>query len=82
MSEIFAITSQLSDIIKRQASVVHEMASLPEGERLRFWHEQFLPLEAREQVLREELLVVGRRMSSTGIPVADLKQILSSRSRR
>ena len=58
------------------------MASLPEGERLRFWHEQFLPLEAREQVLREELLVVGRRMSSTGIPVADLKQILSSRSRR
>jgi hypothetical protein len=82
MSEIFAITSQLSDIIKRQASVVHEMASLPEGERLRFWHEQFLPLEAREQVLREELLVVGRRMSSTGIPLADLKQILSSRSRR
>jgi hypothetical protein len=63
MSEIIAITSQLSDIIKRQTSVVHEMASLPEGERLQFWHEQFLPLEAQEQVLREKLLAVGNRMS-------------------
>jgi len=63
MSEILDITSQLSDVIKRQTSVIHEMTSLPQSERLRFWHEQFVPLEAQEQALRERLLATGRQMS-------------------
>jgi hypothetical protein len=63
MSEILDITSQLSDVIKRQTSVIHEMASLPQGERLRFWHEEFVPLQAQEQALRARLLVAGGQTS-------------------
>jgi len=63
MSEILDITTQLSALIKRQTSVVHEMASLPEGERLRFWHEQFVPLEMQEHALRERLVILGRGLS-------------------
>jgi hypothetical protein len=46
--------------IARQISVVHAMASLPEPERMRFWHEQFIPLAAQEHALREQLQVVGQ----------------------
>ena len=55
---------EINDIMKRQASVVHDMASLPESERVQFWHEHFLPLERREQTLRERLVIVGQRMST------------------
>jgi hypothetical protein len=63
MAEILDITTQISSIIKREASVIHEMTSLRETERLRYWHEQFLPLEAQERALRERLRMVGERMS-------------------
>jgi len=63
MSEILDITTHLSEIIRSEASVIHNMASLPEPERVQFFHEHFLPLEAQEKALRERLLVVGKRMS-------------------
>jgi len=64
MREIIDITGEINDVMKRQASVIHDMASLPESERLRFWHEHFLPLHRREQTLRERLVIVGQRMST------------------
>ena len=60
MSEIIGLVREISEVTKRQISVVHAMASLPEPERMRFWHEQFMPLPAPEHVLREQLQVVGQ----------------------
>ena len=59
MSEIVSLVRQINDITKREISVVHAMASLPEFERARFWHEQFLPLAAQEKMLRNQLRVLG-----------------------
>jgi hypothetical protein len=39
------------------------MALLPKSDRMQFWHEQFLPLEAQEKALRVKLLILGQRMS-------------------
>ena len=60
MSQIIELVRQINDITKREISVVHAMASLPEPERGRFWHEQFMPLAAQEHALREELRAVGQ----------------------
>lgn len=59
MSEIIGLVRAINDITKREISVVHAMASLPEPERAPFWHQQFLPLAAQERALRDQLLVVG-----------------------
>jgi len=37
-----------------QTAVIHAMASLPEPERVKFWHEQFAPFAAEEHALREK----------------------------
>jgi hypothetical protein len=60
MSQIIEIVRQINDITKREISVVHAMSSLPEPERARFWHEQFMPLAAQEHALRQELRIVGQ----------------------
>lgn len=60
MSRIMGLVRQINEITKREISVVHAMASLPEPERARFWHEQFMPLAAEEHALREELQAVGQ----------------------
>jgi len=60
MSEIIRLVREINEVTKRQISVVHAMASLPETERMRFWHEQFMPLAAQEHALREQLQVVGQ----------------------
>jgi len=59
MSEIISLVRQINDLTKREISMVHAMASLPEPERGPFWHQQFLPLAAQEQGLREQLRFVG-----------------------
>jgi hypothetical protein len=59
VSEIIGLIHQINDLTKREISVVHAMASLPEPERMRFWHEQFMPLAAQEHALREQLQAVG-----------------------
>lgn len=64
MREIIELAGEINDVMKRQASVIRDMASLLESERLQFWHEHFLSLERREQTLRERLLIVGQRMST------------------
>ncbi len=48
MSEILDITRALGRVMRLEASVVQSMAQLPEPERMQFWHERFLPLEARK----------------------------------
>jgi len=60
MSEIIGLVREISEVTKRQISVVHAMASLREPERMRFWHEQFMPLSAQKHALREQLQVVGQ----------------------
>ena len=49
MLEIIGLVREINEVTKRQISVVHAMASLPEPERMRFWHEQFMPLAAIAQ---------------------------------
>jgi len=34
--------------MKREASVMQDMRSLPEQEQVQFWHEEFMPLVAQE----------------------------------
>jgi len=60
VSEIIVLVRQINEITKREISVVHAMALLPEAERAGFWHEQFMPLAAQEHALREQLQVVGQ----------------------
>jgi len=42
------------------------MTSLPEPERVKFWHKQFAPLAAEEHALREKLRVVGQGTPAGG----------------
>jgi len=63
MSQIIDLVRQINEITKREISAVHAMASLPEPERARFWHEQFMPLTAEEHTLRQELRIVGQQPS-------------------
>jgi len=65
MSEIIDLVRQINDITKRESSVVHAMAGLPDAERPQFWHEQFLPLAAQEHALREKLMIVGQGRART-----------------
>ena len=63
MSEILDITQSLSKVMRQEASVIQNMGQLPDSERMQFWHEHYLPLEAHEKGLRARLLIVGQRMS-------------------
>jgi hypothetical protein len=60
MSEIIALVQEINSITKREISVVHAMASRPEAERPRFWHEQFMPLAGEGHALREKLVAAGQ----------------------
>ena len=60
MTEIIDLVRQINELTKRQTAVIHAMASLPEPERVKFWHEQFAPLAAEEHALREKLRVAGQ----------------------
>jgi len=62
-SELIAIIHEINDVMKREASVMQDMRSLPEQEQVQFWHEEFMPLVAQEHGLRERLLVVGQKVS-------------------
>jgi hypothetical protein len=63
MSEILDTARALNKVMRQETSVIQNMAQLPEPERMQFWHEHFLPLEAQEKGLRAKLLIVGQRMS-------------------
>ena len=60
MTEIIDLVRQINELTKRQTAVIPAMASLPEPERVKCWHEQFTPLAAEEHGLREKLRVVGQ----------------------
>jgi hypothetical protein len=62
-SEIITLIREINDVMKKQASVIRDMRSLPEQERVQFWHEEFMPLLAQEHALRERLLVAGQKVS-------------------
>ena len=63
MSEILDTTRAVNKVMRQETSVIQNMAELPESERMQFWHEHYLPLEAQEKGLRAKLLIVGQRMS-------------------
>ena len=63
MSEILGISRALSQVMRQETSIIHNMAELPQSERMPFWHEHYLPLEAEEKGLRAKLLIIGQRMS-------------------
>jgi hypothetical protein len=62
-SELIGLVRQINEVTKKEASVIHDMASLPAEEQVQFWHDEFMPLTAREQGLRERLWLVGQRVS-------------------
>jgi len=62
-SEILELVRQVNEVTKKEASVIHDMASLPADEQVQFWHDEFMPLAAQEHALREQLLLVGQRAS-------------------
>ena len=63
MSEILDTARSLNKVMRRETSVIKNIAQLPEPVRMQFWHEHFLPLEAQEKGLRAKLLIVGQRIS-------------------
>jgi hypothetical protein len=62
LAQIIDLVRQINEVTKREVAVARSMASLPEKERVQFWHEQFLPLATKERALREQLAIVGQRM--------------------
>jgi len=62
-SEIIALIREINEVMKKEASVIRDMRLFPEQEQVQFWHEEFTPLLARENALRERLLVVGQKVS-------------------
>lgn len=62
MSEILDITRALSKVMRQETLVIQNMAQLSEPDRMQFWHEHYLPLEAQEKGLRAKLLIVGQQM--------------------
>ena len=62
-SEIIALIREINDVMKKQASVIRDMRSLPQQEQIQFWHEEVMPLLAQEHALGERLLVAGQKVS-------------------
>lgn len=62
-AEVIELVRQVNEVTKKEASVIHDMASLPAQEQVQFWHDEFMPLAEEEHALREQLLVVGQRAS-------------------
>ncbi len=62
-TEIVGLIRQINSVMKKEASVIHDMSSFPEQEQVQFWHEEFMPLLAQEHGLRERLLLEGERVS-------------------
>ncbi len=62
-SELIALIHQINDVMKKEASVIHDMGSIPEQEQVQFWHEEFMPLVAEEHALRERLVIAGQKVS-------------------
>ncbi|HYY72858.1 MAG TPA: hypothetical protein VE778_04635 [Candidatus Bathyarchaeia archaeon] len=60
MSQIIGLVRQINEVTKREGALIHGMASRLEAERVKYWHEQFMPLAAQEHALREELVIVGQ----------------------
>ena len=62
-AEIIELVRQVNEVMKKEASVIHDMASLPEKEQVQFWHDEFMPLTEQEHALREQLVLVGQKAS-------------------
>jgi len=62
-AELIELVRQVNEVMKKEASVIHDMASVPAEEQVQFWHDEFMPLAEQEHALREQLLLVGKRES-------------------
>jgi len=54
---------QVNEVTKKEASVIHDMASLPAEEQVQFWHDEFMPLAEQEHALRQQLLLLEQKVS-------------------
>ena len=63
-SEIIQLVRAISGVMRKEASVIRDMSSLPNEEQVQFWHEEFVPLLGQEHALRERLALAGQKMSS------------------
>jgi len=63
-SEIIELVRAISAVMRKEASVIRDMSSLPHEEQVQFWHEEFVPLLAQEHALRERLALAGQKMPS------------------
>jgi hypothetical protein len=63
-SEIIQLVRAISAVMRKEASVIRDMNSLPNEEQVQFWHEEFVQLLAQEHDLRERLALAGQQMSS------------------
>ena len=62
-AELIELVRRVNEVMKKEASVIHDMASLPAEEQVQFWHDEFMPLAEQEHAFREQLLLVGKRES-------------------
>ena len=61
--ELIALIRAINEVMKKEASVIHDMGSIPEQEQVQYWHEEFMPLVAQEHALRERLVIAGQKVS-------------------
>lgn len=62
-SELIGVIREINEVMKKEASVIHDMGSIPEQEQVQFWHEELMPLVAQEHALRERLVIAGQKVS-------------------
>ena len=46
-AELIELVRQVNEVMKKEALVIHDMASLPAEEQIQFWHDEFMPLRSR-----------------------------------
>jgi len=61
--ELIALIRAINEVMKKEASVIHDMGSIPEQEQVQYWHEEFMPLVTQEHALRERLVIAGQKVS-------------------
>lgn len=59
------LVRRVYDVTKLESLAVRRMAQLPEDEQPQFWESEFKPLLEQEDALREKILVLQQKMSSS-----------------
>lgn len=54
-AELIELVRRVNEVTKKEASVIHDMASLPAEEQVQFWHDEFMPLRHRNTLYARDL---------------------------